>query len=403
MAKKKTICLNMIVKNEALTIERCLDSVTPYISSWCIVDTGSTDGTQDKIRDLMKNKYKIEGELHERPWQDYGTNRSEAIQLAQGKADYLLVIDADDVMVVNDPTAFDALEADAYKLKINLGGISYYRTQIFKCAPEWKYKGVLHEFLAYPEGVTEAHLETVEMNATVSGETREIKGKDKYYADALLFERALLTMNKEEDPDLFSRYFFYLAQSYRDANMMERAVQAYTKRAELGGWPEEVYVSLYMIAKMKHASGAPEQEVIDAYMKAWEYRPVRLEAVYNLIRFLISKERFLYAYALTNAAMKVGPCQDILFLEEDIWRWRLVNDYNILNFQVGAYQEALDSCQKLVDSPYFSEIPKEDQEGILKNLALYKETLKGDSQTTEQEPASSVSAQDIPVQENSNS
>lgn len=43
----QTVCLCMIVKNEAPVIRRCLDSVRPLITNWVIVDTGSTDGTQD--------------------------------------------------------------------------------------------------------------------------------------------------------------------------------------------------------------------------------------------------------------------------------------------------------------------------------------------------------------------
>ena len=37
-----SLCLNMIVKNEAHVIRRCLDSVRPFVSHWVIVDTGST-------------------------------------------------------------------------------------------------------------------------------------------------------------------------------------------------------------------------------------------------------------------------------------------------------------------------------------------------------------------------
>ena len=33
---KPRICLNMIVKDEAHVIERCLASVIPHITSWCI-------------------------------------------------------------------------------------------------------------------------------------------------------------------------------------------------------------------------------------------------------------------------------------------------------------------------------------------------------------------------------
>jgi len=46
-----TICLTMIVKNEAQVIRRCIDSVRRFISYWVIVDTGSTDGTQENKGD----------------------------------------------------------------------------------------------------------------------------------------------------------------------------------------------------------------------------------------------------------------------------------------------------------------------------------------------------------------
>ena len=49
------IRLNMIVKNETAVILRCLKSVKPWIHSWAIVDTGSTDGTQQLIQDFMQD------------------------------------------------------------------------------------------------------------------------------------------------------------------------------------------------------------------------------------------------------------------------------------------------------------------------------------------------------------
>ena len=35
-----TICLNMIVKNEAAVIGRCVDFALPFIDYWVVVDTG---------------------------------------------------------------------------------------------------------------------------------------------------------------------------------------------------------------------------------------------------------------------------------------------------------------------------------------------------------------------------
>ena len=161
-------------------------------------------------------EYEIPGELHERPWVDFGYNRTENLQLAKDKSDYRLIIDADDVLFVeNGGNPFINLTDDFYKIKLRLGSLAYYRTQVIRGDQDWKYIGVLHEYLSGPEGMslTEDFLpEGVEMHASVSGHNRDIKGKDKYYNDALIFEKAIITTPKEELPiDLERRYVFYMA------------------------------------------------------------------------------------------------------------------------------------------------------------------------------------------------
>ena len=138
-----TICLNMIVRNEAHIVHELLDCIAPYISSWVIVDTGSEDGTQDIIRTHMAN-LGIPGELHERPWKNFGHNRSEALDLAQGHANYIWVVDADD-LVVGTPD-FSQLNADSCELRYGpADGFTYWRQQIFRNGLRWQYVGVVHE------------------------------------------------------------------------------------------------------------------------------------------------------------------------------------------------------------------------------------------------------------------
>jgi glycosyltransferase involved in cell wall biosynthesis len=93
--QKQQICLNMIVKDESKIIKRGLATVKPIIDYWVIVDTGSTDGTQQIIKDFMQD---IPGELHERPWKNFAYNRNQALALAKGKADYILFMDADETL-----------------------------------------------------------------------------------------------------------------------------------------------------------------------------------------------------------------------------------------------------------------------------------------------------------------
>ena len=92
----KTICLNMIVKDESHIIEETLKNITSHIDLdyWVISDTGSTDNTKEIIKSFFEKK-KIKGELHEDKWKDFGHNRTLALNHAYNKSDYIFLFDAD--------------------------------------------------------------------------------------------------------------------------------------------------------------------------------------------------------------------------------------------------------------------------------------------------------------------
>src|SRR4030095_7867730 len=143
-ALMSTRCLSMIVKDEAHVIRRCLDSVRPFVSHWVIVDTGSTDGTQEIVQAHMRG---VPGTLHERPWRDFGTNRSEAIALARGKAEYILVMDADNALRTPHGYRFDGLSADGYYIAHRYAGIEFGMAVLLADRIAWRYEGVLHEYV----------------------------------------------------------------------------------------------------------------------------------------------------------------------------------------------------------------------------------------------------------------
>src|SRR6186713_3482430 len=126
-ARRTNICLNMIVKNEVKVLPRLIRSVKDYIDYYVIVDTGSTDDTIALIRREMAG-YGIEGEVHERPWVNFGVNRQQALELAveANKADWLLFIDADEELGVSDPKFYEKLEAGvSYDIEKHHSGVRY--------------------------------------------------------------------------------------------------------------------------------------------------------------------------------------------------------------------------------------------------------------------------------------
>lgn len=365
-----SLCLVMIVKDEEDTIEKCIKAVAPYISYWVIVDTGSKDNTLEVINKTMA-ELNIPGELHERPWVNFEVNRTESLVLSKGKCDYRWIIDADDTFYPEvegiNPFAGLTKDPDGYQILYKLNALQYHRVQIVKSDQDWVYKGVLHEYL---------HLDKPELiqgivpNSFVVADISPLKRaatlEEKYANDAKILEDAL-----EKEPEN-TRYMFYLAQSYRDSSQHDKAIEAYKKRIDMGEWPEEVYYSMYMIAKIKEKIGAPIEEITDWYTRAWEYRPERLESVFHSMRKLREQKRFLIAFAYGDIAIKTRGTGDILFVEPEIWQWRLLDEYSLCAYYIGNPDIAMEKTGAILNAPFFKDIHPEEQKRLNKNMDFYK-------------------------------
>lgn len=176
----------MIVKNESPVIERCLASVKPWIDHWVIVDTGSTDGTQERIRTFMKD---VPGELHERPWRDFAFNRNQALDLARAHGDHILFIDADETLAVPENFAWPALPADGYQLRCDSNGWNYFRNSIVATRLPWRWEGVLHEYLTCDQPHAWDSLQAPSIQ--VSHDGARARSGDTYLRDIEVLEHAL--------------------------------------------------------------------------------------------------------------------------------------------------------------------------------------------------------------------
>lgn len=331
--KKKTVCLNMIVKNEGHVIEEVLECMSKYIDYYVICDTGSTDDTEKKITEFM-NKKKIPGEIHHHKWRDFGYNRTRALQACVGKSDYIWIIDADDLVVGN--LVLPDLKADGYQLQYGTS-YKYERTQIVKNDLDpnnliygWEYRGVLHEYIRPKSGKKPLYRR---IGGNYHIESRRLgdrnKVKDKYLRDAKVFEKAIL---EEKDEKLVTRYYFYLAQSYRDANMAQEAIKNYQIRADRGGWDEEVAYSLLQAAlqmlKLTSKNGDEtgiytHDQVCSKLLEAYKAQPTRAEALCQIARIKELDKNWTMAYVYYKKAANLAyPANDQLFVDKPIYDYK---------------------------------------------------------------------------------
>ena len=215
--------------------------------------------------------------------------------------------------------------------------------QIVSNARPWRYRGVLHEFLTC-EGAGPAGKLPLVNRMHFDGARR--RDPATFARDAAVLEQALAT---ETDPFLKSRYTFYLAQSCRDSGDKEKALRLYLARAELGQWRDEVFVSLLEAAKLMEQLGFPEQEVIDAYLKAAKAAPHRAEALYGAARYCREKKRHEEGYGYAKSGLKIIEPGNGLFVETAVYKWRLLDEFSVHAYWVGRYRESLEACLKLLD------------------------------------------------------
>lgn len=352
----------MIVKDESEIICRCLDSVKGLIDYWVIVDTGSTDQTQKIIQEHMKD---IPGELHERPWIDFAFNRNEALQLAQGKADYVLIIDADEELQFSKNFKKPKLDKDFYYIKTSYANLSYCRTQLINNHLNWRWEGVVHEAIDCKQAHT--HETLLDVVNFVRTDGARSKDNQKYQKDALLFEKALLS-----DPDN-KRNIFYLAQSYRDAEMHEEAMKNYQKRVDKGGWDQEVFWSLLQIGILKEKLKLPLESIIESYQKAYAYRPSRAEPLYQLAHLYRKSKNYLSGYQVAQLGLGLESSKDVLFVEKWIYDYALLLEFSICAYWIEKYNEAFLASHLLLSNPL---LPLEVQECVKNNLKWINQKLE---------------------------
>ena len=362
------ICLNMIVKNESKIIDRLLDSVIHLIDSYVICDTGSTDATIEIIRDYF-SKTDITGKIVETPFFNFGETRTYALKqcISQENADYLLLLDADMKIVISsdfDPSVFkQTLTNDSYYITQGNEQLQYKNIRIIKNDGSFYYTGVTHEYISSPRQLSKGHIpiDSIYINDIGDGGSK----LDKFQRDIRLLTNGLKT-----EPDN-QRYVFYLANSYKDSGNYEKAIEYYKKRIDLKGWEQEIWCSHYYKGKC-YAKLNDNANAISSWLDGFQYFPCRIETLYQIIHYYRNNSQHRLAYHFYDIAKTYKTDlfhSDALFLEKDIYDYKLDYELTIVGFYVKLNK--LDMSNHCVDVLNFPSLPSTHYQNILSNCKYY--------------------------------
>jgi glycosyltransferase involved in cell wall biosynthesis len=382
----KKICLTMIVKNESNNMIRILDSVKNAIDIVSIVDTGSTDNTEEIIIKWGKDN-NIPTTVHHEPFKNFSHNRTHSIRVAKQtypEADYFLLSDADFVWEVNKGGKFDKVLLIDHKYLIEQynKSLSYWNIRLLSAKVDWECVGVTHEYWNEVKNQTgySGEIRTSKIKTLVIDDREDggCKG-DKFERDERLLRGGL---DDSETPNhLKTRYKFYLAQTMKDMGKHEESIEWYEKRIKDGGWFEEVYYSKYQIGvnheqlgwhkkqtahligvdnktpeestfiqKWDPKSSGPSVLINEAnehfskaaisYLSAYNYRKVRAEALYHMVRMyrLLGLNDIAFKFATIGKKIKY-PEQDTLFIERSCYDYLFDFEISIVAYYLPEYKD----------------------------------------------------------------
>jgi glycosyltransferase involved in cell wall biosynthesis len=321
-------CLNSIVKNESARITRMLDSVAQYITAAVIADTGSTDNTKQVITDWCK-AHRIPLVLVDVEFTDWSQARNAALDAGRlavkmhtiPVCDYFLLIDADMEIRINDPIRFagytGGLSYDMYQVA---GALHYQNRRMIKVDAPGGYLGVTHEYLdiATAGCIPEAVAYFIDH---ADGANRP----EKFKRDIRLLKDGL-----RQEPSN-ARYFFYLAQSYRDAGQPLHAAHWFKKRVKAGGWDEEVWCAQVNYAHCMRALGK-DAEFIRNLLIAYNMRPSRAEPLYDLANYYRLRGEQVASLVFSEAGLQIPKSKDALFVNDFVYESGLAEEYSICAF-----------------------------------------------------------------------
>jgi glycosyltransferase involved in cell wall biosynthesis len=358
------LVLILMVRNESRILERCLTAVKDVVDAFCIHDTGSTDNTREIARDFLVNgNYK--GSVTESEWKNFGFNRTASFEAAHTfvtkstdwdpKDTYGLLLDAD--MIFHPGTLKEQVLTEiGYTIIQCAGHLEYPNCRLVRMDYPWKCLGVTHE---YWDGAC------AKMDKSVCWIEDQNDGgckADKFERDARLLEEGLKENPKNE------RYMFYLAQTYHSLGRWKDSIAMYKKRYDAGGWDEERWYSLYMIADSYLKLNEPLK--FEMYMqKAMHFRPGRAEAPYALTKYFREKGDHHKAWFYLLRGRSLPLSTDSLFIEKPVYMGKFDYEATILLYYIGKPEEGLRESMKYL-------LTKSDHlDSVYQNMSFYVKPL----------------------------
>lgn len=303
---KAHIALCMLVHDDEATIDQTLASALPLIDYWVICDAGSTDATSKLVTQTLAG---LPGELHTQEWVDFGVNRSELMERAHGKADYLLLLEPGTIVSRTGP--LPELVADAYVVGTASGDGADAIPRLVRGSKQWWFEGSTHEAIATNGRFSQEPLHELSIGSIAAPDLKR-----------RTLQRQLDILEREiASAPPTRRNTFLLAETLRQLGRNWAAVEWYRRRVEFDDIDEATFYSTLQMAVLRPAKDF--LSAVPILLEAWQRRPTRAEPLYELARGYHLREDPGLTMLFANFGLQIPRPADSLYVQDWIYEWGL--------------------------------------------------------------------------------
>ena len=344
------IHLCVMVKNGGELFEKALAETLPFIDRWTVLDTGSTDGTQDRVLSVLSKK---KGDLYEEPFINFRESRNRCLDLAGKHCKYLLMLDDTYAMRGDLRQFLNTVRGDqfasSYSLLILSDDVEYYSNRVTMSERGLRYIYTIHEVIQDTDNKTNVVIP--KEAATIHDHRADYM--EKRTMDRKQYDLQLLHDMVRDDPTN-PRHYYYLAQTYNLLEDYERAAYWFKLRGttELKGHDQEAVDSWFEYARILNFKlNRPWNECKEAYEESYNRDPSRPDALYFIgIHYFLEEDK-ITAFDYFKRAFALGyPVHAQFSLKPTLCFHFLPKFLSQLSYEFGDWQLGLASSRRFLEN-----------------------------------------------------
>jgi tetratricopeptide (TPR) repeat protein len=354
----------LIVRNEASFLFGCLDSLEGKVDEIVVVDTGSTDGTQEIAASRGVR-------LLHFPWiDDFAAARNHALDAASG--DWILYIDADERLdppvALSDIVSKPGHAGFMMKFRPKVDYSPYHEMRLFKSDPRIRFEGRIHErVLPSIERVCRSDgLLIGQTDAAIPHLGYEDDQSRKHARNLPLLIRAV-----EDDPERVYLWW-HLGETLGEAGRRREAIEALRRGIDVAGKTAtprariEASLAAQSLARL-HLDAGEAAEAADVVEEGLGLRPEDPALLLLRGRAWIDLGRLEEAFSLLSSLALEHPER---FFDPDMaYDLRILSEWpnalaGLAAFRMGRFQTAAESYGRAA-----AVAPREEQYRVKARLA----------------------------------